>query len=249
MEINGITVGTTTKDLTGLVVGKLTVSRLVDKVGKHYRWSCICECGNTKVAKGRELRIGDTKSCGCQSRNSCEAFAEKHRTHGMTGTPEYKAWKRIKGRCLNPNSSEYQKYSKIGVSEDIAYNFENFLLEIGEIPKDLLLTRVSVDRIDNNLGYVEGNMRWATDEDQSRNKGKYKNNKSGVTGVRFFTGATGLEYWTASYNLEKGKNKTKYFSVNKLGSDGAFKLACQFREDRMEGLKALGYGYTENHGK
>lgn len=249
MEINGITVGTTTKDLTGLVVGKLTVSHLVDKVGKHYRWSCACECGNTKIVSGRELRIGDTKSCGCQSRTSCEAFAEKHKTHGMTGTPEYKAWKRIKARCLNPNSKEYQKYSKIGVSENLAYNFENFLLEMGGIPKDLLSTRVSVDRIDNNLGYVEGNMRWATDEEQSRNKGKYTNNKSGVTGIYLHKGATGIEYWVASYNPEKGRSKSKYFNIAKLGNKEAFELAREFRDKKIEELKALGYGYTEKHGK
>jgi hypothetical protein len=28
-------------------------------------WSCVCTCGNKKVASGLSLRGGNTKSCGC----------------------------------------------------------------------------------------------------------------------------------------------------------------------------------------
>lgn len=53
-------------ELTGKKFGKLTVLERVenDKKGST-RWKCKCDCGNEIVVKGRYLREGDTKSCGC----------------------------------------------------------------------------------------------------------------------------------------------------------------------------------------
>lgn len=30
-------------------------------------WKCLCDCGTIKIIKGRNLKIGKTKSCGCLS--------------------------------------------------------------------------------------------------------------------------------------------------------------------------------------
>jgi len=52
-------------DLTGRVVGKLTVIELAEsKNGKLY-WLCQCECGNSKVIIGAHLSGNRVKSCGC----------------------------------------------------------------------------------------------------------------------------------------------------------------------------------------
>lgn len=52
-------------DLTGQTFGKLLVLSNAgkDKGGK-YMWNCLCECGNTAVVLGNNLRSGRTKSCG-----------------------------------------------------------------------------------------------------------------------------------------------------------------------------------------
>lgn len=54
------------KDLTDQSFGKLTVLKRAEntKDGRS-QWLCKCECGNTKVIKGKYLLNGDTKSCGC----------------------------------------------------------------------------------------------------------------------------------------------------------------------------------------
>ena len=54
------------KDLTDQSFGKLTVLKRAEntKDGRA-QWLCKCECGNTKVIKGKYLLNGDTKSCGC----------------------------------------------------------------------------------------------------------------------------------------------------------------------------------------
>lgn len=50
------------KDYTGKVFGKLTV---IEYDKKRKRWKCQCECGNITYAIGRNLKIGNTTSCGC----------------------------------------------------------------------------------------------------------------------------------------------------------------------------------------
>ena len=54
-------------DLTGQRFGKLTVLREAEKKAgkKGVYWLCQCDCGNTKVVYGGDLRRGRATSCGC----------------------------------------------------------------------------------------------------------------------------------------------------------------------------------------
>ena len=55
------------KDLTNQKFGMLTViSRAENKSQGHTRWLCQCECGNTSIVYGDNLKRGTTTSCGCQ---------------------------------------------------------------------------------------------------------------------------------------------------------------------------------------
>lgn len=254
--INGIEVGSSAIDLTGKVFGRLTVNSLYGRHPTRKKnplvWLCDCECGNSTKVVGAELSAGDTVSCGCYLKEvndiQKQRFKGEHETHGWAGTREHKAWKRIKQRCLNKNSQDYAIYSEIGIGDDIASDFISFLDAIGPIPESMP-DRVSVDRIDNTKGYVKGNMRWATDEQQARNKGKYKNNKSGVNGVYKFTSKYGKESWVATWYEAKGKQKSKHFNVDKFGDELAFFMAKEFRDHKIILLNLAGAGYTENHGK
>src|SRR6516164_7373749 len=64
-------------------------------------------CGTEKIVCLRELRSGDTKSCGCMRGH--------HRLrHGDTTnrkpTPEWYAWAAMKDRCNNPNNKRYKDW-------------------------------------------------------------------------------------------------------------------------------------------
>ena len=54
------------KDLLNLRFGRLKVIERVnnDKFG-HRFWLCQCDCGNTKIVMGDNLKRGLTQSCGC----------------------------------------------------------------------------------------------------------------------------------------------------------------------------------------
>lgn len=101
--------------------------------------------------------------------------------HGMSYSPEYKAWMNTKDRCTNPNYKGFAQYGGRGISvcDRWANSFENFFADMGERPSP----SHSVDRINNDLGYSPDNCRWASLEQQARNRGKLKSNTSGVNGV------------------------------------------------------------------
>lgn len=53
-------------DLTGKVFHRLTVKKEAgrDRYGLAM-WECECSCGATVVVRDRDLRTGNSKSCGC----------------------------------------------------------------------------------------------------------------------------------------------------------------------------------------
>lgn len=53
-------------DISGKVFGRLTVRKDVgrDRFGQVL-WECECVCGKKVIARGGDLRSGNTKSCGC----------------------------------------------------------------------------------------------------------------------------------------------------------------------------------------
>lgn len=240
--IDGIAVPHNFKNIKGYRFGRLVVKTLKRNSKNKLIWECVCDCGNTRVSRHSDINNGDVNSCGCLQND----LARKRGTHNMSSTPEYKAWKRIKGRVCNPKERSYSTYSKLGMEELWKTSFEAFFLEIGEVPKGDC--RYSVDRIDNNIGYFTGNVRWATDAEQAKNKSRYSSNKSGVNGVYFANGSGGRSYYAATYYLD-GRQKTKYFSVKKYGEELAFFMACEYREQQINLLNLQGAGYTEGHGK
>lgn len=56
-------------DLTGKRFGKWTVKTLSIIEGRYrYRWICECLCGTLREVEGNSLRLGKTKSCGCDGK-------------------------------------------------------------------------------------------------------------------------------------------------------------------------------------
>lgn len=70
-------------DLTGRKFGMLTVTNRADR---NYispsgvvltQWECVCECGNSTVVTGTNLKAGRTNSCGCMSTRTTRNIAGK----------------------------------------------------------------------------------------------------------------------------------------------------------------------------
>lgn len=57
-------------NIEGQRFGSLVVVELMPSDGKSRRWKCICDCGEETFARGRALRFGSVKSCGCRRKDS-----------------------------------------------------------------------------------------------------------------------------------------------------------------------------------
>ena len=153
-------------DLTNKRFGRLVVIAEAPRKSKRRRlWLCRCDCGSEKVASQDNLgkRIF---SCGCFHK---ERIRASNGTHLRTNTVEYATWERMKNRCYNTNSPDYEDYGGRGITvcERWRTSFENFFADMGLRPS----TNHSLDRYPNNDGnYEPGNCRWATRSQQARNR-------------------------------------------------------------------------------
>lgn len=87
---------------------------------------------------------------------------------GNTSDPAYKCWENMVQRATNPKTTKAHNYCLrgIGIWPAWRHNFELFIQYIGPRPS----LKHSIDRIDVNLGYVPGNVRWATSTEQCSNR-------------------------------------------------------------------------------
>jgi hypothetical protein len=143
-----------------------------------------------------------------------------------------------------------------GESSSDQFNVYNtFYNEVGEPPDEM--QKWSIDRIDYTKGYEQGNLRWATSQQQARNRGKQQNNTSGFHGVTWENkihpnGINSTTYAVVQWKeFHNGKQKPckKSFSAKKHGLLPAFAMACQYRKDKINELNTKGYGYADNHGQ
>lgn len=160
------TKGSKPKDITFNRFGTLVAVHIKDKSpNSDYNWLCRCDCGGTCTKPIGQLRAKPlSQNCGCKTRGR---ISDANSTHRRSKTTEYKSWAKIKERCYSPNCKSYVDYGAKGIQmqESWVDSFEDFYNYIGDKP-----TRYhTVDRIDPEKGYVEGNIRWASPTEQSRN--------------------------------------------------------------------------------
>lgn len=106
--------------------------------------------------------------------------------------PNYKAERdafyHARSHCRNPKNAEFSLYGGRGIEFHFD-SFEDFFDAVGPRPTP----RHSIDRIDNFGHYERGNLRWATQSEQCRNR-RQKPNR---TGYQCVYQTKGGKYYTA----------------------------------------------------
>lgn len=138
--------------------------------------NCVCECGKNKRIRLDELKSNRVLSCGCHSHNRWNMITSQN--PAFTGCGELRS-------CL---VSQYKDNAKRrGIPFDLSVKYLWEIFEKQERKCDLTglpiwfgrvhyhnETSASLDRIDSNQGYIEGNVRWVL-KDINMIKGAYNN--------------------------------------------------------------------------
>lgn len=160
-------------DLAGRKFGRWTalerVPRNTAAKSRSALWLCRCLCGVEKIVNAQSLRTGRSLSCGCLATELRREQAAKMRaaknTHGYYGSPTHRSWHAMLSRCTYPSVNGYENYGGRGITVCERWKkFENFLADMGERPPG-----TTIERKDNDQGYLPGNCRWATNKEQRRN--------------------------------------------------------------------------------
>lgn len=139
-----------------------------------------CYCGNEFKTQTSSVKRQVTKSCGCLHKKNIKESNTKHnlRKHIL-----YPTWANMMARCYNPNNKRYKDWGMRGIKVcDRWHNVTNFIEDMYPTYQEGL----SIDRIDNNLGYYKENCRWIDKVIQNRNTRLLQvNNKSGYRGANW----------------------------------------------------------------
>lgn len=135
-------------------------------------WLFRCDCGREKEIQIRHVESGKIASCRCLQ---VEVSREAATTHGyssrQSGDPLVAVWHAMKSRCYNPKNAAYRYYGERGIGI-----CSEWLNDVGSFitwsRANGYTSGLTIDRIDNDLGYAPDNCRWVTWKVQNGNRRK-----------------------------------------------------------------------------
>ena len=139
------------EDLTGRMFGRLKVlERVENGPDGRTRWKCECQCEDKTIliVPAKNLRNGNTKSCGCIKR---EKLAARNSTHGYHSDPLYLPWK------------EYRRNKRLVQEWEDFKTYKEYIIGLGYNGKD----HVSIRRIDSSKPLGPGNAKFLYTEKRS----------------------------------------------------------------------------------
>jgi hypothetical protein len=191
------------RDLTGFVVGYLTLTTYAGSDGTKSLWHAKCVCGKTITIPGTEAvkqqKRGIRASCGCMRRAT---ISEKLTTHGMSRHPAFAVWRSMIDRCTLPTHQAWRNYGGrgIGVCEEWRASFAAFWSDMGPT----YLHGLTLERKDNSAGYSAANCTWATTKRQANNtrRSRVIETPAGKMTAMQASEAYGVGYSTLLYRLD-----------------------------------------------
>lgn len=178
----------------------------------HSYVSVVCPaCEKERTARkdlvDRKNRLGEKLLCKSCAMKSRPVTWNKPPEEIVRNQGAYKSYTKAKRRVEENHKNAYAH---------VKFNFESyeeFLTELGPRPDGMTL-----DRIDPNGNYEPGNVRWATIQEQARNRRStmFVNYKGQKMCIKDAAKASGLDRGTIKRRLEKGYPEEMIFMQGRI---------------------------------
>lgn len=226
------------EDLCGQKFGKLTVLQKSNKKTKTRGcvWVCQCECGKTKEIPTNGLKGGTYQTCGDKINHNISAMKVGEVPLSHINAIKQNAIKRGLLFNISPQSLSdlFLKQNKKCAITNIELKFTN--------SQNCHITRnettASLDRIDSEFGYIEGNVQWV-----HKDVNKMKSNHS----MQYFTQMAKLVYF--SHIPESRIGWDEYFldiafTVAKRSDDKFIQHGAILVDNKSKHIISTGYNNT-----
>lgn len=155
------------KDETGNIYGKLRVISFATVKNSNAYWNCLCECGNTIVARGNALRTKSISSCGCLRSRKEEEIKQILLDNNICFEREYSFFKlKDKGLLRFDFAIFNQEHQLIGLIE--YQGIQHYEAEYGFNKFDIIQKHDAMKRTycsQNNIPLLELNKENNLEED------------------------------------------------------------------------------------
>lgn len=164
-------------DFTGQRFGALTVVRLSEKKwrGLDRMWECKCDCGGEVLRRTEYLKAVERPGCmSCANdrrpnRATHRALVGRSRKkNGWAGPAPrlYNIWMNMKMRCRNKNDRNWSRYGGRGIT--VCREWLDFAAFQGRALANGYNETLTIDRVDNDRGYMPSNCEWVTQVENTR---------------------------------------------------------------------------------
>lgn len=112
---------------------------------------CKCDCGIETNIAFKDLRSGNTRSCGCGERGIGNT------KHGKSDSIVYKSWQSMLERCVTLTNHAFKTHGGNGIKiYKPWFDFAIFLKDMGDRPIGMVL-----NRIDTKKDFTPENCEWS----------------------------------------------------------------------------------------